>query len=462
MGNQRRVRSTRLFSSIVGGAAAALFPLAALAADAPRLPDAKAEEPSGEVAGSQEAKAEAPKPEAAKPEVANVDAASAAGATLAPKKEPEKNVAEKALETVATAAAGWFEKIKIRGYTQFRYNRFLETNEKLVNAQGDKSIGEGGGIFIRRARLVIYGDVHDHVSIYFQPDFASAIDEQLNVAIMRDWYADIYIDKDKRFRFRVGQSKVPYGFENLQSSQNRAPFDRSDALNSAVKDERDIGAFFYFETKHARKLYKELVDSGLKGSGDYGIVGVGVYNGQTANRPEKTDMPHVVARLAYPFQLGSQVLELGGGGYTGSFYVKKDEGIAGPDEFRDARVYAQAVLYPKPIGIQVEYNIGVGPELDLARSEVLEKPLHGGYAMLMGKIGPVVPYVRGILYEGGRKFDTNAPKYSTRELEFGAEWQIIKPLEVTAAYTIAERTYPKKPYNQESGRYLRLQLQVNY
>jgi hypothetical protein len=447
----------RLFSFIVGGATAALLPFAALAAGAPQPPEEKAE-----AAKPEAAEAEAAKPEAAKPEVSKVDAASAAGATLAPAKEPEKNDAEKALGTVAAATAGWFEKIKIRGYTQFRYNRLLETNEKLVNTQGDKSIGAGGGIFIRRARLVIYGDVHDHVSVYFQPDFASAIDEQLNVAIMRDWYADIFIDKGKQFRFRVGQSKVPYGFENLQSSQNRAPFDRSDALNSAVKDERDIGAFFYFATKDARKLFKELVDSGLKGSGDYGVAALGVYNGQTANRPEKNDTPHVVARLAYPFQLGSQVLELGAGGYAGSFFVKKDEDIAGPDEFRDARVYAQAVLYPKPIGIQVEYNVGLGPELDVARSEVREKTLHGGYAMLMGKIGPVVPYVRGILYEGGRKFDTNAPRYSVRELEVGAEWQIIKPLEVTAAYTIAERTHPKKPHNQESGQYLRLQLQVNY
>jgi hypothetical protein len=442
----------RVLSFIVGGAAAALLPSTALAADAPPPSEEKAKE----------AKAEVAKPEGAPVEVSKADAASAAGATVGPKKDPEKNAAEKAVDTVAAATAGWFEKIKIRGYTQFRYNRLLETNDKLVNTQGDKSIGAGGGVFIRRARLVIYGDVHDHVSVYFQPDFASAIDEQFNVAIMRDWYADIFLDKGKQFRFRVGQSKVPYGFENLQSSQNRAPFDRSDALNSAVKDERDIGAFFYFATKNARKLFKELADTGLKGTGDYGVVGLGVYNGQTANKPEKNDVPHVVARVAYPFQLGSQVLELGGGGYTGSFYVKKDEDIGGPDEFRDARVYAQAVLYPKPIGFQVEYNIGVGPELDVAASEVREKNLHGGYAMLMAKIGPVVPYVRGLLYEGGRKFDTNAPSYSTRELEIGAEWQIIKPLELTAAYTIAERTFPKKPYNQESGRYLRLQLQVNY
>lgn len=419
----------RFFAAIPPSALAALLPLAA-AAEPPAAP--KAAEP--------------------------------APAALAPKAPapPEKNIAEKALDTVVAATAGWFEKIKIRGYTQVRYNRFLESNEELVNTQGDRSIGKGGGFLIRRARLIVFGDVHDHVSVYLQPDFASAIDEQLNVAIVRDWYADIFVDKDKELRFRVGQSKVPYGFENMQSSQNRAPFDRSDALNSALKDERDLGIFAYYAPKAARHRFKDLVDSGLKGSGDYGVVALGVFNGQTANKPEKNSTPHVVARVSYPFTLGSQILELGAGGYTGKFVVKKDEGVGGETEFRDTRVHASAVLYPKPFGFQAEYNIGVGPAYDKATNAVEEKFLHGGYAMAMARIGPVLPYVRGVLYEGGRKFETNAPNYRIRELELGAEWQVWKALELTAAFTFAERTKPKPPYDQASGHFLRLQVQFNY
>jgi hypothetical protein len=387
----------------------------------------------------------------------------AAPAALAPKAPPpEKNVAEKALDTVVAATVGWFEKIKIRGYGQFRYNRFLESNDKLVNVQGDRSIGKGGGFSLRRARVIIFGDVHEHVSIYLQPDFASTIDEQLHVAILRDWYADIFVDKDKELRFRIGQSKVPFGFENMQSSQNRAAFDRSDAINSAVKDERDMGVFAYYTPKNIRHRFKDLVDSGLKGSGDFGVVALGVYNGQTANKPEKNEGPHVVARVTYPFTLGSQILELGAGGYTGKFVIKKDEGVGGETEFRDARVHASAVLYPKPFGLQAEYNIGTGPGLDKATNEVQQKFLHGGYAMAMVRIGPVLPYVRGVLYEGGRKFETNAPSYSTRELEIGVEWQVWKALELTGAFTLAERTSPKAPYDQESGHFLRLQAQFNY
>ena len=125
-------------------------------------------------------------------------------------------------------------------------------------------------------------------------------------------------------------------------------------------------------------------------------------------------------------------------------------------------MHASSVLYPQPIGLQAEYNVGRGARLDKATNAVREKFLHGGYAMAMVRVGPVLPYVRGVLYEGGRKFETNSPNYSVRELELGVEWQVWKALELTAAFTFAERTSPKPPYDQESGRFLRLQAQFNY
>ncbi len=357
-------------------------------------------------------------------------------------------------------AGGWFEKLKVRGYSQVRYNRLGETNDRLVNKQGDRSIGGDGGFMIRRARVILYGDVHDHVSVYIQPDFASTAGDQGHATILRDWYADIFVDKKKEYRFRVGQSKVPYGFENMQSSQNRLAFDRSDALNSALKDERDLGVFFYWAPERIRSRFKMLVDSGLKGTGDYGVLSLGMYNGQTANQSEKNDQPHFVARLTWPFQIGGQIVEAGVGGYTGKFVVKKDEGVGGADEVRDTRLHASFVLYPRPFGFQAEYNVGVGPEL--RGNMVQERLLHGGYALAMVKIGPVVPYVRGVIYEGGRKFETNAPRYLVREIEGGVEWQVWKALELTAAYAYAERTFPEPPYPQETGGFLRLQAQVNY
>lgn len=373
----------------------------------------------------------------------------------------------------------WYELLKLRGYSQFRYNRLpsFDTNESLINDQGDKYIGAGSGFGIRRARLVIQGDVHPQVFVYLQTDFASAIDSQNHVAIVRDWFADVAVDEAKEFRFRIGQSKVPYGFENLQSSQNRLPFDRNDATNSAVKDERDLGLFAYWAPAETRKLFKKLVDDNLKGSGDYGVVGVGIYNGQTANRFDRNDNLHVVGRVSYPFQVGEQYIEVGVGGYTGLYTVKVEAPEDGPEytvrdddgNLRDARAIASLVVYPQPFGVQAEYNIGKGPQqLKDDPTTIATRELHGGYAQMMFKIDEplgtvsLIPYVRGTLYEGGKKFETNAPRYDIRELELGLEWQLLKALEITGAYMISDRTASKPPYAQQQGHVTRVQVQVNY
>ncbi len=403
----------------------------------------------------------APAPLAAN--VVTTPAPLAVAAPLAPTPPPAPTpVHVEAPKKPEKAEKHWYEKVKFRGYTQVRYNQLGATNEKLVNTQGDRSIGKDGGILIRRARLILQGDVHHHVFIYLQPDFATVVSDQYHVPTLRDWYADIAVDKRKEFRFRVGQSKVPYGFENMQSSQNRAPFDRSDGINSAVKDERDLGLFFYWAPERIRQRFKMLVDSGLKGSGDYGVVALGAYNGQTANQKEKNSTPHVVARVTWPFLVGKkQIIEVGGGGYAGNYVVKTSDDVTAPEEVRDVRAHASFVVYPQPIGFQAEYNIGRGPEL-VGGTRVEERTLHGGYAMVLAKVGDFVPYVRGLLYEGGRKFETNAPHYSIRELEIGTEWRPIDAVELTAAYTFSERTAPTAPYAQESGRLLRLQVQFNY
>jgi hypothetical protein len=52
----------------------------------------------------------------------------------------------------------WYEVISLRGYAQFRYNRLLETNSALKCDQCDKSIGDGGGFFVRRATFYLYSN----------------------------------------------------------------------------------------------------------------------------------------------------------------------------------------------------------------------------------------------------------------------------------------------------------------
>ena len=139
----------------------------------------------------------------------------------------------------------WYESVQMRGYMQVRYNGLLQTNEDLECEQCDKSWGGDDDFFIRRMRLIFYGQVSPRVYFYIQPDFASAPSSSaMHFGQLRDAYFDVGLDEKNEFRFRIGQSKVPYGFENMQSSQNRLPLDRADAMNSAVTNERDLGVFF--------------------------------------------------------------------------------------------------------------------------------------------------------------------------------------------------------------------------
>ncbi len=368
----------------------------------------------------------------------------------------------------------WFETISLRGYAQVRYNRLLETNPDLKCESCDRSWGDNGGFFLRRARLIFSGNVHDRVYFYFQPDFASSASSTgLHFAQLRDLYFDVALDAKKEFRFRIGQSKVPYGFENMQSSQNRLPLDRNDALNSAVTNERDFGLFFYWAPQSKRKLLSALVADGLKGSGDYGVFAFGAFNGQAANKPEQNNTPHIVARISYPIEIKGQVIEPGIQAYTGQYVLPSDlrsVDVKGPEDwtFLDQRVAGSFVLFPKPFGIQAEYNFGKGPQFNPATDSIELTNLQGGYATLSYMLHPkgqtLVPFVRGHYFKGGKKAELDARSYDVKELELGLEWQPFKNFELTAMYTISDRRFEdyKKQDNRQQGNLLRLQAQLNF
>lgn len=394
-------------------------------------------------------------------------------------------VAQKATDDLAPAgkttlvqdtepAKKWYDRFSIRGYAQLRYNRLLETNPDLGCEQCDKSWGRDGGFYLRRVRVIFFGQISKRVYFYIQPDFASAINSSnLNLGQLRDAYFDIGIDKNNEFRFRIGQSKIPYGFENMQSSSNRLPLDRNDGINSALKNERDAGVFFYWAPKKIRERFSMLTREGLKGSGDYGVFGFGVFNGQTANKPDLNDEPHVVARLSYPFAIGNQIIEPGIQAYKGNFVMPESSLSKGVKyvadrSYTDERVAASFILYPKPFGIQAEYNIGRGPEFNKVTDSIEVKSLTGGYAtfsyMLQVKDQLIYPFVRVQYYEGGKKHETDARSYKVNEVEVGVEWAPVKQFELVAQYTISSRRYEDyvMQNNFQQGSLLRLQAQINF
>ena len=413
--------------------------------------------------------------------------------------------------------------VKFRGYVQVRNTTMLGGDEG-INLWSDRSVGDDKSLgdadknfLIRRARFVIYGDYGDHLSYYIQPDFASSVGGTTNsnasgsgnFAQLRDAYGDLYFDKTRVHRIRLGQSKVPYGFENLQSSQNRLALDRNDALNSAVRDERDLGAFYYYTPEVTQTMFEEIQKAGLKHSGNYGMFALGAYNGQGANARDQNDNYHVVSRFTYPWKTESgQFYEAGIQAYKGDYisttgaYSRRNTAgnlvsatptlgsgvpLSGRNGIADERVGISFMMYPQPFGIQAEWNWGHTPGLDIASNRIEEKNLNGGYVQAMYKIDNVkffndnttiIPFIKYQYFDGYNKAETNSPKNEVHDWELGAEWQIAPELEITAVYHRMNRTNlvtgarnaasttnnlpAREDYENFSADALRVQVQYNY
>lgn len=396
---------------------------------------------------------------------------------------PAVAAAGPATVAVATVAASpvpvpkkWFETLSIRGYTQFRFNEVFNGDED-IRLWPDRGVGEDRAITIRRARVILSGDIGDHLSLYLQPDFAGSVGDTGNIAQLRDLYGDIFFDAKKEYRLRIGQSKVPYSFENLQSSSNRLALDRNDALNSCCRDERDFGAFFYWAPAEKRALFRELVSSGLRGSGDYGILGFGVYNGQGANRTERNNSMHLVARGTWPVRFDNgQIFEAGVQAIRGKFVPSVDNTLADlPSSvwagraYEDERLGLHAVWYPQPFGLQAEWNWGTGPQLSAGLDAIEERSLQGGYVQAMYKdddffgLGLLMPFVKWQHFDGAIKFEANAPFTKVNDWEIGFEWQPVPQIEFVTVYHRMDRNdVTRAPYENFRSDVLRMQLQINY
>lgn len=419
------------------------------------------------------------------------------------------NVQDPAIETVDEQTGGendhsgerhWYDKINIRGYTQMRINSTLWYDEDQAGPYhpNDKSVGPNNNFFLRRVRLIFSGDISDRLYIYIQPDFASSLSGvsdpgAINYAQLRDCYADCYITTDKVHRVRVGQSKVPYGWDNMQSSSNRLPMDRADFIN-ATKSERGLGIFYYWTPEYHQELYKYVLDEGLKGSGNYGVFGVGCYNGQGNSTLDQNNNMHFVMRLNAPYQFDNeQVVEAGVQAYTGNYVPTLADIKIGGNTYKpvvvspsngvlDQRIAATFVYYPQRLGVTAEWNVGLGPQLSSLNNvskanppTISSQPLSGGYVLVNYKAdtedyGRLFPYFRWQTGRGGYIWERNTPNTYLGEFDLGLEWQITPQMELTCEYDWVNRTNtsgkapirPDGQFAQFQGDLLRFQFQFNY
>jgi hypothetical protein len=216
--------------------------------------------------------------------------------------------------------------------------------------------------------------------------------------------------------------------------------------------------------KTARERFRDLNRLGLKGSGDYGVITVGGYNGQGLNRYDSNRNLHTALRLAYPFQLESgQYFELGLSGYQGKF-VPGNSSAKNAAQYTDRRAAANFVWYPQPFGMEAEWTYGEGPESVIdydsegrgkfrnwstassntspyRQGIMTTENLHGGYVMFNYKAdtdyGTIIPFTRWSYFDGARKFVANSPSQNVNEIDFGIEYQPWPCFEIALVYTRA-------------------------
>ncbi|MCX7929912.1 MAG: OprO/OprP family phosphate-selective porin [Chlorobi bacterium] len=366
----------------------------------------------------------------------------------------------------AQADSPWYERFSLRGYTQLRYAQLHD-----LSAAG--AIWSSGGLSIRRGRLILSGFVSDNVFIYIQPDFAASFSSSLNVMQLRDAYFDVFLDSVQSLRVRVGQSKIPFGYENMQSSSLRLPIERAEVLNTAsVPGERDIGVFFMWAPPAARALYRQLLRNGLKGSGDYGCISLGVYNGQGINRPELNRTLYWNARATYPFEIGSAIVEPAVQAYIGRFVQQTSTSVQQTAaDYRDERYAVTLAISPAPVGVLAEYAWGHTPRYvppsNGGGGYIRSGRIEGGFvtvysrAQLGGYV--VMPFVRWQTLHGGVKSLVDAPMTDLVQAEAGVEWHISNTLELTAEYMHTDRRTQTTPGNgRQRTDAVWLQLQINY
>jgi Phosphate-selective porin O and P len=372
----------------------------------------------------------------------------------------------------------WYERLKLKGYLQVRNESIFHDTGGLF-VENDPFANHTSSTGIRRGRVTYSGDLTSHLYVYAQMDMfgtVSATNGTNYVVQARDYYADVSLDPAREHRVRMGLSKIPFGFATMQSSQNRLALERPEAIDTAVENQRDFGAYYMWAPYKIRERFKDLVKMGLRGSGDYGVFAFGAYAGNGINRPDNNGEVHWLSRVTYPFEFDNgQFLELSLQGYWGRF-LPTTAAIAGVGTptisnshgITDSRVAVSGILYPQPFGIETEWNWGQGPQLSRDMRTITSASLSGGYVQtcyrhVFANQKELIPFMRWQTYDGGRKFANNAPVDKVNEIGLGFRFIPYPELELTAMFMHGTRTNTNvAPYGNVSYDYLGIQAQVNF
>lgn len=397
------------------------------------------------------------------------------------KAEEERRVFEQSAELQMSGNPRWYERIRVNGYSQFRYNLGASDGRfdlPLNDSFGDQQANE---FYVRRLRLVFQGQVSERIAFFMQFALEGG-QQQLAANEIIDNYADYYLTKNRVHRLRLGLHRAPNSFDTYRSSTNRQELDRHESIQSGAPGERDLGIAYYWSPRTAQERFAELA-AYHNGPGDYGVFGIMVYNGQTRNRLELNQNKHIGAKLAYPFQFpNGRLLEAGVFAFHGNFAVP---GASQPNvpsvarcqdrltseggcDVKDQRFTAYLWTPPQPWGVLAEVTVGRGPKRNAQTGFIDESHVRGGYIQgyytwRYSDVGMLTPYVRYGEYYGGFKSLNGAPDGQSRTWNIGLVWEPDTHFRFTIDYVfkngLNSTLVANNPQNDFDASQLRFQTQ---
>jgi len=320
--------------------------------------------------------------------------------------------AQPAGQPAAPKKKAWYEALKVSGYTQGRFLYYPD----YPNADRKTHSNE---FLVRRARVKFQFEPNDRTEVTVEPDLGEGKAEVRDVWIQR------FLDDHHTWSFRLGQQKIPFGFETPQSSSVRLPLERNHLAASMFPGERDTGLIFFYTRPEDHRLFDASRKSDY-GVGDYGNLAIGFLNGQGRNQSEVNSSKHFVVRAAKPLSIGSagRYAEFGASYWRGDCFSKWSADASG-QSFDDSLFGVHAFLAPRPFGLQAEYHTGrtEGGDVD------------GWYAMALLRSGPRGTwFLRHDDYEGPRKGKGPGYVYDRRRTCLGYAHQLDDRNRLTVEY----------------------------
>lgn len=260
-------------------------------------------------------------------------------------------------------AAVSFPKFTLGGHIQLQLDQ-----GSLKSSGGRAPVRNGIGaqpvdskLYFRRLRLYPKIKFSENLSLINETDFEA---EDLSPDSMTLTLLDLYLKYEftKGHHLRIGQAKLPFGYEFLNTSRKLTTVERSDVSRQFYQ--RDIGVGVY----------------GKFGESDYGF---GIYQGQGENNPESNKNFDFVGRYAHSF---SPQWKLGISGHLGS--IRLDSSL---DDLTTRRAGLELHYDNGPWKLETEYILGDGFNLFSQK----ETDSRGFYVYGIRRLKPNLDFVLG-------------------------------------------------------------------